>query len=162
MGISYTAILFIGAEVPDDHFFTEGKETFACYNHGVQTKKFCGDCGRQTDRTFEKLWTPEMQRAATQMNTTPELLWEKMSDDDGGLSYYSDKGKLGRWGFGYENDYIVYGTCVASAGGDDRPGCEGQHLSPEEFTAHLTRIQDAFKLYGIELPVRVMSISTCG
>jgi hypothetical protein len=161
MSVNYTAYIFIGAEVPDDHFYEEGADAFTCRNHGVQTKKFCGDCGREGQRTFEYEWSPEMQRAATASNTTPELLWERIAPD-GGMYIGDEKGKFGRWAFGYENDHIIFGTALASVGDDDRPGNDKAVLTPEQVQAAIAAVRKEFKRYGIETPVKVHCIMDCG
>lgn len=161
MSINYTAYIFIGAVVPENHFFTEGKETFTCQNHGVQVKKFCGDCGREGYRSVEQIWTPDLQKAATNFDTTPELLWEKMCPD-GGMCFSGDRGEFGYWSFGYQNDFTVLGTAVARVAEDDQPTKADARLSMDNIASALAMVRTAFDAYNIKTPVEVICVQDCG
>lgn len=159
MGTYYTAFIFIGAEVADRHFFTLGEETRTCQNHGVQTKKFCGDCGRETWSSHEKLWTPKMLKAAENLKISPEVLWEEMSPDEEPLYYDHDHGKFGRWGYGYNSESVLFGAPIAKA----RAEHGGFYLlNPSEITDTIASVKGKFKAYGIEAAVEVVLIQDCG
>ena len=161
MSISYTAYVFIGAEIDEDHFYERGDVTLHCYHHGQQEKRFCGDCGKECHEEAVKLWTPEMVRAAETYNTTPDALWDHLMED-GGKCFSSDREDIAFWKFGYENDYQVFGRPVAMVRDDDRPGIDNSNLSLDEMNSVVTEVKGAFKAYGIELPIRIFAIQDCG
>lgn len=147
-----TAYVFIGAAVPDDHFYTKGKEIRACRKHGEQPGKYCGDCGDKTVSEFEKKrWTLEMKRAARVYGITPEKLWDQLTggEDETVLYYHDNRGNLGRWCFD-EKDRVLFGTAITCSDDDG--------IDLDELTGYLSDIRYDFKNFGIELPVKLFAI----
>lgn len=159
MGTSYEAYLFIGIRITHtDHFFALGKKvTYECNSHGVQKKKFCGDCGREAEEQRERLWTPDMLRAAELKETTPEKLWAEIFP---GSFYSAHFGKIGFWRFGYERNHYLFGTAVASQ--EDYDAVGSGNVSIENLTQKINEIQQEFSILGIKAPVQVIAVLDCG
>jgi len=161
MSVHYTAYLFIGAKVPVSHFYEEGEKKLSCYAHGQQEKPFCGNCGKKCTIEAEFLWTEAMLRAAKAYEQSPEELWESLMED-GGKYFRADRGDIGFWRFGYENDNQLFGAAVAEAGSDDRPNNDKDTLDGDQLQSYLNQVDGAFKAFGIELPVKVKAVMNCG
>lgn len=162
MSVSYTAYIFIGAEVSEDHFWTEGKETYRCRTHGPKPKKFCDDCGRACNRSVEQLWTEDMVKAAKTMNKTPEELWDHLCPDGG--RWFGDKKDrtFGLWTFDYEDKIPTWGICISSVGGDDHFGKKDSIVSLRAMAETISIVENNFKMYGIDKPVQIITCMSCG
>lgn len=161
MSVNYTAYTFIGAEVPDTHFYEEGEEIYSCLSHGTQPKKFCGDCGCECNREVEELWTSAMKDAAKQYSSTPEELWEQI-EEDGGMYFGTDRFKIGFWRFGYERDQILFGTAISKKSDDDIHGTDKDTISPDDLGKRLVEVVGAFRVFGIKAPIKIWAIQDCG
>jgi len=162
MSVDYTAIIFIGAEVPDNHFYEHGELSWICQSHGKQRTPFCGDCGESCDEEVEKLWGPDLLRVAAVLEKTPEETWRLIAPYDDSFSTYSDMGKFGRWRLGYDACWTLYGTAVARMSDDDKLGCSKSVRTAEQMQVAIESVEDAFKAYGIKIPVQVFCLQDCG
>ena len=133
MGVTYRAHIFVGCEVNDEFFYELGsKSAYKCLRHGPQPDRFCGSCGTLCIAEAQKKWKAPMRAAADVAKKTPEQLWEIWCPE-GGFASQTDKGKFGRWAFGYDNDRVLWGTVVASHWDEDARG--GSLTFPELETA---------------------------
>lgn len=161
MSLSYTSYVFIGTEISDRHFFTEGNSIYCCYRHGKKNGKFCGDCGKKCSKETEKIWTLQMKKAAAIYNTTPAELWDEITGEGGGHCFPSDT-LVGVWTFGYENEEILFGTVVAKAEDSSYRKSSNSHILHDDFIHRFTEVTGAFSAFGIEKTVAIMAVQDCG
>ena len=163
MGTSYTAYTFIGSEVPESAFFTlKGDGVMSCESHGAQDGKYCNECGGRLEEAFDYEWTAGMQQAADHFKTTPEALWEKMTDDGDGLYWGSDREIVGLWKYGYECDQALFGKPLARAESDGRHSNANDTVPVNRVRERIAEVEDAFKLFGIKKIVNVIAVQDCG
>jgi hypothetical protein len=166
MGVSYSSCLFVGAELDREHFYTVGETRHGCNQHGQQSSRFCGDCGRECYEEFDKIWRPEMLKAADALSRSPERIWEDLGGDPGDGHYLSfnkvEYGPMGFYDFGYENDIHVFGMALTRMSGDDRFIVDKHSVVAAEMPKVIDRVLKAFKTYSIESTIRVLSIQNCG
>jgi len=166
MSVSYSSFLFVGAEVPREHFYDVGNARQVCNSHGEQAKQFCGDCGRQCFEEFDKTWRPEMLKAAATHKVSPEIVWERLGGVEGDehyLSYNKDEyGPLGFYNFGYDNEIKVFGIALTRMSGDDRFVIDKHSVIAESMPDIVGKVKRSFDIYSIELPIRIFAIQNCG
>lgn len=163
MSVNHYAYTFIGAKVPEEHFYSLSDDALVvCRTHGPQEKAFCGDCGSKCVEKRKIIWTPAMLSAAETLGTTPEELWgtDINPEDQKSPPYYGPE-SVGYWPFGWEGKNRLFGLTISNAASDEVDP-KKNNVSFHRLQEYITQIEAAFKIYGIEAPIEVITCMSAG